>query len=322
MIIFLIILLIILIVNILYINNNFIIEKWYGNYNPLILHVTPKKNIYIKKPKIIKKKKFNNNNCKYAGDILKNTKCSGCYTKNYVIKNIKKNINFKIYFDNHKFSKEFTNKFKKFTKINRYLYNIIKDIPNTSYYIVDCLSNLGENTLYMAFLLKKKKNIKIISIEPSIAKINYQINLVKQNNLSNIIFNSDILGKNKLLALIQDNYYITTWKIKQNNSNISNCKFCSNFEKKKCNIKDYQWKSTKSISCLLRFKKIYLFLLKISDNNHYSILEYGLSKIKNIQIIIIEYLDKKKSIKVRKLLKNYFSLVIIDNFDIFTLLKL
>ena len=143
------------------------------------------------------------------------------YENNYEI--IYKNIdNISIKLANDIWSKDFKNRFishEPYTNIK--LKELLKDLPNNSY-IIDAGAHVGDTGLYLAKILDnkyKKKNIKVIMIEPDKTKINFINKMAKLNNLNNIVTKNIGISDKKSKAKIDKNFHPGGWKIIENNKN-------------------------------------------------------------------------------------------------------
>ena len=118
-------------------------------------------------------------------------------------------------------SKDFKNRFithEPYTNIK--LKELLEDLPNNSY-IIDAGAHVGDTGLYLAKILDdkyKKKNIKVIMIEPDKTKINFINNMAKLNNLNNIATKNIGISDKKGKAKIDKTTHPGGWKIIENNS--------------------------------------------------------------------------------------------------------
>ena len=117
-------------------------------------------------------------------------------------------------------SKDFKNRFishEPYTNIK--LKELLEDLPNNSY-IIDAGAHVGDTGLYLTKILDdkyKKKNIKVIMIEPDKTKINFINNMAKLNNLNNIVTKNIGISDKKGKAEIDKTRHPGGWKIIDNN---------------------------------------------------------------------------------------------------------
>lgn len=143
------------------------------------------------------------------------------YENNYEII-YKKIDNISIKLANDIWSKDFKNRFishEPYTNIK--LKELLEDLPNNSY-IIDAGAHVGDTGLYLAKILDnkyKKKNIKVIMIEPDKTKINFINKMAKLNNLNNIVTKNIGISDKKSKAKIDKNFHPGGWKIIENNKN-------------------------------------------------------------------------------------------------------